>query len=121
MEAVKLKQSSTGGLGVRLFLYILVVWMALLLAQSLGGSLPEIIEKLSATLEHPFQIRWTENSILCILACTGLYILGLSLYADQIGRTRDRIMGFTTAGQQNFRTEAEQIVDEKCTTWAGYT
>jgi type IV secretion system protein VirD4 len=89
MEAVKLKQFSTGGLGVRLFLYIPVIWTTLLLAQSLGGSLPEIIENLTATLEHPLQIRWTENSILCILACTGLYILGLSLYADQIGRTRD--------------------------------
>ena len=77
MEAVKLKQFSTGGLGVRLFLYIPVIWTTLLLAQSLGGSLPEIIEKLTATLEHPLQIRWTENRILWILACTGLYLLGL--------------------------------------------
>lgn len=65
MEVIKLKQSSTSGLGVRLFLYISVVWTALLLAQSLGGSLPEIIENLAAALEHPLQIRWTKT-VFCV-------------------------------------------------------
>ena len=81
--------SRTGKLAVYLFLYIPVVWAALLLAQSLGGGLPEIITNLTAAMEHPFRIQWTNHSLVTILACTGAYIMGICLYADQQGRTRD--------------------------------
>ena len=57
-----------GGIAVRLFLYLLVVWAALLLAQSLGGGLPDILANLTAALEHPFAIRWTERSLISIPA-----------------------------------------------------
>lgn len=40
-------------------------------------------------MEHPFQIRWTEHSLVTILICTGAYILGICLYIDQQGRSRD--------------------------------
>ena len=83
------QQSRTGKLAVYLFLYIPVVWAALLLAQSLGGGLPEIITNLTAAMEHPFRIQWTDHSLVTILACTGAYIMGICLYADQQGRTRD--------------------------------
>ena len=66
-----------------------MVWAALLLAQSLGGGLPEIITNLTAAMEHPFRIQWTNHSLVTILACTGAYIMGICLYADQQGRTRD--------------------------------
>lgn len=66
-----------------------MVWAALLIAQSLGGGLPEIISNLTAAMEHPFRIQWTEHSLLSILVCTGAYIMGICLYADQQGRTRD--------------------------------
>ena len=66
-----------------------MVWAALLLAQSLGGGLPEIITNLTAAMEHPFRIQWTDHSLVTILACTGAYIMGICLYADQQGRTRD--------------------------------
>ena len=72
-----------------LFLYPLVVWAALLIAQSLGGGLPDIITNLTAAMEHPFRIQWTEHSLVTILLCTGAYIMGICLYADQQGRTRD--------------------------------
>ena len=72
-----------------LFLYIPVVWAALLIAQSLGGSLPDILAKLTEAMNHPFAIRWTGHSLLSILACTGAYIMGLALYASNQGRTRD--------------------------------
>ena len=72
-----------------LFLYIPVAWAALLLAQSLGGGLPDILTHLTEALEHPFQIRWTEHSFASILACTGLYVMGICLYQSQQGRTRD--------------------------------
>ena len=76
-------------MAVRLFFYPLVVWAALLIAQSLGGGLPDIIAKLTAAMEHPFRIQWTDHSLVTILACTGAYIMGICLYTDQQGRTRD--------------------------------
>lgn len=72
-----------------LFLYIFVVWAALLIAQSLGGGLPAILTNLTAAMEHPFHIRWTQHSPASILLCSGAYIMGISLYLDQQGRTRD--------------------------------
>ena len=76
-------------MAVRLFFYPLVVWAALILAQSLGGGLPDIITNLTAAMEHPFRIQWTDHSLVTILLCTGAYIMGICLYADQQGRTRD--------------------------------
>lgn len=89
LEVVKLKQSKTGSLAVCLFLYIPVVWAALLIAQSLGGGLPDIVEKLTAALENPFSVHWTEYSGLSILFCTAAYILALLYRSANQGRTRD--------------------------------
>ena len=74
---------------MRLFLYIPVIWAALLIAQSLGGGLPDLFSNLTAALEHPFQIQWTDKSLLTILICTGTYIMGLCIYDAESGRTRD--------------------------------
>ena len=63
--------------------------MALLLAQSLGGGLPDILSHLTEALKHPFQIRWTEHSFASILVCSGLYVMGICLYQSEQGRTRD--------------------------------
>ena len=79
----------TGNLAVYLFLYIPVVWAALLIAQSLGGSLLDILANLTTVLENPFRIRWTQYSPLSILICTGVYIMALSFQASNQGRTRD--------------------------------
>ena len=57
----------TGNLVVYLFLYIPVVWAALLIAQSLGGNLPDILARLTTALENPFSIKWTQYSPLSIL------------------------------------------------------
>ena len=79
----------TGNLAIYLFLYIPVVWAALLIAQSLGGSLPDILANLTAALESPFRIRWTQHSLMSILICTGAYIMALSFLTANQGRTRD--------------------------------
>ena len=79
----------TGNLVVYLFLYIPVVWAALLIAQSLGGNLPDILARLTTALENPFSIKWTQYSPLSILVCTGAYIMALSFLAANQGRTRD--------------------------------
>ena len=83
------KGSQGGGFVGYLLLYIPVVWAALLIAQSLGGGLPDLITNLTAAMEHPFQIRWTQHSFVTILLCTVAYIMGICLYIDQHGRTRD--------------------------------
>ena len=79
----------TGGILYRLFFYLPVIWAALLIAQSLGGGLPDLFSNLTAALEHPFQIQWTDKSLLTILICTGGYIMGLCIYDAESGRTRD--------------------------------
>ena len=83
------KTSQTTDLVLALFLYIPVIWAALLIAQSLGGGLLELLSNLTAALEQPFQIQWTDKSLLSILVCTGAYLMGLCLYAFGQGRTRD--------------------------------
>ena len=66
-----------------------MVWGALLIAQSLGRGLPELLTNLTTALQHPLDIHWTDKSLLSILICTSLYIMGLCIYASEQGRTRD--------------------------------
>ena len=66
-----------------------MVWGALLIAQSLGRGLPKLLTNLTAALQHPLDIHWTDKSLLSILICTGLYIMGLCVYASEQRRTRD--------------------------------
>ena len=66
-----------------------MVWAALLIAQSLGGGLLDLISNLTAALQSPLDIRWTEHSLMSILACSGLYIMVICLYQSTQGRTRD--------------------------------
>nr|WP_242964078.1 type IV secretory system conjugative DNA transfer family protein [Flavonifractor sp. An135] len=51
--------------------------------------MPELLTNLTAALQHPLDIHWTDKSLLSILICTGLYIMGLCIYASEQGRTRD--------------------------------
>ena len=66
-----------------------MVWAALLIAQSLGGGLPDLINNLTSALQSPLDIHWTEYSMMSILVCSGLYIMGICLYQSTQGRTRD--------------------------------
>lgn len=56
------KPGRSGGILPYLFLYIPVVWAALLIAQSLGNGLPELLTNLTAALQTPLKIRWTEHA-----------------------------------------------------------
>ena len=90
LEVSFLKQSSRAGdIVLALFFYVPVVWGALLIAQSFGHGLPELLANLTAALQHPLDIHWTDKSLLSILICTGLYIMGLCVYASEQRRTRD--------------------------------
>ena len=66
-----------------------VVWLALLLAQSLGGGLPELLRNLTSALEQPTNIIWTDKSLPTILICLAAYGMAVFLYRTNQGRTRD--------------------------------
>ena len=66
-----------------------VVWLALLLAQSLGGGLPELLRNLTGALEQPTNIIWTDKSLPTILICLAAYGMAVLLYRTNQGRTRD--------------------------------
>ena len=66
-----------------------VIWLALLLAQSLGGGLPELLRNLTAALEQPTNIIWTDKSLPAILICLAAYGMAVLLYRTNQGRTRD--------------------------------
>ena len=66
-----------------------VVWLALLLAQSLGGGLPELLRNLTNALEQPTNIVWTDKSLPTILICLAAYGMAVLLYRTNQGRTRD--------------------------------
>lgn len=51
--------------------------------------MPELLTNLTTALQHPLDIHWTDKSLLSILICTGLYIMGLCIYASEQRRTRD--------------------------------
>lgn len=72
-----------------LFGTIPVIWLALLLAQSLGGGLPELLRNLTAALEQPTNIIWTDKSLPTILICLAAYGTAVLLYRTNQGRTRD--------------------------------
>ena len=72
-----------------LFGTIPVIWLALLLAQSLGGGLPELLQNLTRALEHPTNIVWTDKSLPTILICLAAYGMAVLLYRTNQGRTRD--------------------------------
>lgn len=57
-----------------------VVWAALLTAPSLSGGLPEILANLTAAMNNPFDIRWVDDSLKCILLFVATYWLGVGIY-----------------------------------------
>ena len=72
-----------------------MVWAALLIAQSLesgqsaASGLPALIANLTAALQDPLEVRWTDKSLLSILSCTGVYIMALALWGAEQGRRRE--------------------------------
>ena len=70
-----------------IFLYIPVVWLALLLAPGLGQGLPELLGYLAVAIQRPLDIQWTDQTPKTLLVCTGLYLLALCLVSANQGRT----------------------------------
>ena len=88
-EVVTARSSRTGGGPIlRLLFYLPVLWVALMVAQSLGGNLGELLENLSSAVEHPLRIHWTERSPMCVLLFTAAYVMGLCMLSANQSSTR---------------------------------
>ena len=63
------------GLGI-----IPIIWLALALAPSLNGGLPQIIMDFPEIVNDPLKIQWCDNSLKTIIIFLIIYIVGVSLY-----------------------------------------
>lgn len=57
-----------------------VIWLALLIAPSVKGGLPEILPSLSTAFNEPFHIEVCEDSLKTVLVLLLCYGLGLGIY-----------------------------------------
>lgn len=57
-----------------------VIWLALLVAPSVAGGLPEIIPALAASFNRPFAIELCEDSLKTVLVFLLLYGMGIGIY-----------------------------------------
>ncbi len=57
-----------------------VVWLALLIAPSISGGLPEILPKLLEVFENPFHIELCEDSLKTVLVLLLCYGFGIGIY-----------------------------------------
>ena len=57
-----------------------VVWLALLIAPSVNGGLPEILPKLMTVFNNPFQIELCEDSLKTVLVLLLCYGFGIGIY-----------------------------------------
>ena len=57
-----------------------VVWLALLIAPSVGGGVPEILPKLLTVFNNPFQIELCEDSLKTVLVLLLCYGFGIGIY-----------------------------------------
>jgi len=60
-----------------------------MLAQSLGGGLPELLQNLTNAMSKPFEITWTDKSAICLLMFTALYAVALTVYYTDYAKRRD--------------------------------
>ena len=57
-----------------------VVWLALLIAPSIGGGLPEILPKLMTVFNNPFHIEFCEDSLKTVLVLLLAYGMAIGIY-----------------------------------------
>ena len=92
MEVVRIpnKHTRTGDILPCILIYLVVVWFALILAECIGeDGLPQMISNFVVALRHPFDIRWTENSMAILVVCSACYLLGIGIYFTDRAKRRD--------------------------------
>ena len=56
------------------------VWLAVLIAPTLGGGLPVMIPKIGDAFSHPFRFTWCDVTLPCMVVFTAIYGLILIVY-----------------------------------------
>ena len=56
------------------------IWLALLIAPSVSGGLPEIANSLATSLDNPFSIKLCEDSLKTVLILLSCYGMGIGIY-----------------------------------------
>lgn len=57
-----------------------IIWLALLVAPTLSGGLPEIFKNLNVALGNPLNIAWCEDSLKTVLIFIAAYAMGIGIY-----------------------------------------
>ena len=73
-----------------LFGLIPVVWGALLVAPSISGGIPGIIQDFPVAIEAPLHIEWCEDSLRAVLIFIAAYVMGIGIYLSTRRNTRPR-------------------------------
>ncbi len=60
---------------------ILPVWLALLIAPTVGGGLPVMIPKLGDAFAHPFRLSWCDKTLPCLFLFVAIYAFVLLIYS----------------------------------------
>ena len=76
------------------WIYILglipTIWLALLVAPSIDGGLPQIIKDFPSKIDNPFNIIYCNNSIKAILICSIVYAFCIGIYISTKRNYRKR-------------------------------
>lgn len=56
------------------------IWLALLIAPSVNGGLPQIMKDFSDVIGNPFHITWSDNSIKVIIVFIIGYVMAITIY-----------------------------------------
>ena len=66
------------------------VWVALLIAPSVSGGLPEIVRYFPIAMENPLNIFWNGDSLKTVLFFIAAYICGIGIYLSTRRNTRPK-------------------------------
>ncbi len=67
-----------------------VIWLALLVAPSFNGGLPNIIKDFPIKMENPFFITWCSDSLKVMVLFSAIYCLGIGVYLSTKRNYRKR-------------------------------
>jgi type IV secretion system protein VirD4 len=67
-----------------------VVWLGLLIAPSVGGGLPAILQSLAGAMNNPLRVVWCADSLRTVLVCLAAYAMGIGLFLSMQRNTRPR-------------------------------
>lgn len=56
------------------------VWLAIVVAPTIGGGLPAMIPKMGDAFSHPFRLTWCSKTLPCVVIFAAIYALALMIY-----------------------------------------